>query len=106
MSDCNSTCAAIMAADSESQVISLVRGYLGSFSSERAALVPPSLLAFGINHAKEIAQAAVEVAHREAQAVAEGPEAAFLKDLGTVLSTAAMKLVVLACGETAQTAEG
>ena len=106
MSDCNSTCAAIMAADSEAQVVSLVRSYLASFNADSAALVPPSLLAFGINYAKEIAQAAVEISRREAQAVADGPEAVFLKDVGTVLSTAAMKLVVLACGEQAQTAEG
>jgi hypothetical protein len=104
MSDCKSTCAAIMAAESESQVVSIVRGYLSSFSAERAALVPASLIAVGINHAKEIAQAAVEVASREAQAVADGPEATFLKEVGTVLSTAAMKLVVLACGEQVQAA--
>jgi hypothetical protein len=104
MSDCNSTCAAIMAANSESEVISIVRGYLSSFSMERAALVPPSLIAIGIDHAKEIAQAAVEVAHREAQAIADGPEATFLKEVGAVLSTAAMKLVVLACGEQTQAA--
>lgn len=106
MSDSKSTCAAIMAADSEGQVIALVRNYLSSFTADKAALVPPSLVAFGINHAQEIAQAAVEVANREAQAVANGPEAAFLKDVGTVLSTAAMKLVVLACGEQAQAAAG
>lgn len=105
MSDSKSTCAAIMAAHSEDQVIALVRDYLASFSAEKAALVPPSLVAFGINHAREIAQAAVEVANREAQAVADGPEAAFLKDVGTVLSTAAMKLVVLACGGQPETAE-
>lgn len=106
MTDANSTCAAIMAADSESQVVSIVRDYLTSFSAEKAALVPGSLAAFGINYAKEIAQAAVEVARREAQAIADGPEATFLKDVGTVLSTAAMKLVVLSCGEEAQTADG
>lgn len=106
MSDCKSTCAAIMAADSEGEVVSLLRDYLASFGPEKVALVPPSLLAFGVNHAKEIAQAAVEIANREAQAIADGPEAVFLKEVGTVLSTAAMKLVVLACGEPAQAAEG
>ena len=106
MTDTQSTCAAIMAADSETQVVSIVRGYLQSFSAERAALVPGSLIAFGINHAKEIAQAAVDVARREAQAIAGGPEATFLKEVGTVLSTAAMKLVVLACGEETQAAAG
>jgi hypothetical protein len=106
VTDANSTCAAIMAADSESQVVSIVRDYLTSFSAEKAALVPGSLAAFGINYAKEIAQAAVDVARREAQAIADGPEAQFLKEVGTVLSTAAMKLVVLACGEETQSAEG
>lgn len=104
MSDCNGTCAAIMAADSEAQVVSIVRSYMESFNAEKAALVPGSLVTFGINHAKEIAQAAVEVAQREAQAIADGPEATFLKEVGTVLSTAAMKLVVLACGEQTQAA--
>ena len=106
MSDCDSTCAAIRAAQSEREVISAVRSYLMSFGPDKAALVPPSLAAFGINYAKELAQAAVEVASREAQAAADGPEATMLKEMGTVLSTAAMKLVVLSCGETAQTAEG
>jgi hypothetical protein len=104
MSDCNRICAEIMAAESESQVVSIVRSYMSSLNAERAALVPGSLLAVGINHAKEIAQAAVEVASREAQAIADGPEATFLKEFGTVLSTAAMKLVVLACGVEPETA--
>jgi len=106
MTDTQSTCAAIMAAESDSEVVSIVRNYLASFNGEKAALLPSSLLALGINYAKEIAQAAVEVARREAQAIADGPEATFLKDVGTVLSTAAMKLVVLSCGEEAQTADG
>jgi len=106
MTDTQSTCAAIMAAESESEVVSIVRKYLSSLSTEKAALVPGSLVDVGIAHAKEIAQAAVEVAQREAQAAADGPDAAFLKEVGTVLSTAAMKLVVLACGAEAQTADG
>jgi hypothetical protein len=106
MTDTQSTCAAIMAADSESEVVSIVRKYLSSLSTDRAALVPGSLVAVGVNHAKEIAQAAVEVAQREAQAAADGPDAVFLKEVGTVLSTAAMKLVVLACEVETQAADG
>ena len=104
--DCNSTCAAIMAAGSEGEVVTLVRKYLASLSAERAALVPSTVIAFGINHTRDLAQAAMDVATREAEALADGPEAAFLKEVGTVLSTAAMKLVVLGCGEPAQAAEG
>ena len=104
MTDTHSTCAAIMAADSELQVVSIVRSYLASFSDEKAAFIPGSLIAFGVNHAREIAQAAVEVARREAQAAAE--EAAVLKEIGTVLSTAAMKLVVLGCAVETQPANG
>jgi len=106
MADSNSTCAAIMAAESEPEVISILRDYLSTLGPERTALLPGSLMALGINHAKEIAQAAVELAQREAQAVADSPEAGFLKEVGTVLSTAAMKLVVLACGVETQEAEG
>jgi|KBSSwiStaDraftv2_1062776.scaffolds.fasta_scaffold1807207_2 hypothetical protein len=99
MTDSNRTCAAIMAAGSEGEVVTLVRNYLASLSADKAALIPSSVIALGINHAREIAQAAVEVASREAEALANGPEAAFLKEVATVLSTAAMKLVVLGCGE-------
>ena len=79
-----------------------MRDYLSSLSVANTAFVPGTVLALGINHAKEIAQAALEVARHEAQAAADAPEAALLKDVGTVLSTAAMRLVVLACGVEAE----
>jgi hypothetical protein len=104
MTDCHSTCAAIRAADSEVEVVTLVRNYLGSLGAEKEAILPASVVALG-SHAREIAQAAVEVATREAQLAAEGPHATLLKEIGLVLSTAAMRLVVLGCGEQ-ETAEG
>jgi hypothetical protein len=98
MNDAASTCVAIRSATDQSQVVTIVRDYLASLGSETSAFVPASVLSIGIDHAKEIAQAAVEVARREAQAAADAPETAVLKDVGIVLSTAAMRLVVLAVG--------
>jgi hypothetical protein len=102
--DAPSACAAIQSASTEPEVISIVRSYLASLSAEKAVLVPGDVIALGINHAREIAQAAVEVARREALAAADAPEASFLRDVGTVLSTAAMRLLVLATG--AESASG
>ncbi|HXF77642.1 MAG TPA: hypothetical protein VN598_02175 [Usitatibacter sp.] len=104
MKDVDSTCVALRAASTEAQVVTILREYLSSLGTETVAYVPATVLSLGINHAKEIAQAAVEVGIREAQAAVDAPEAALLKDVGTVLSTAAMRLVVLACGADAQTA--
>jgi hypothetical protein len=105
MTNASSTCTAIRTASTESEVVTLVRQYLATLSAEKTALVPPTLLALGINHAREIAQAAVEVASREALSASDAPEAQFLKDVGMVLSTAAMRLVVLACGAEAHAAQ-
>lgn len=96
--DAPSACAAIGAASTESEVISIVRTYLASQSAEKAVMIPGDVVALGINHAREIAQAALEVARREALIAADAPEASFLKDVGAVLSTAAMRLIVLATG--------
>jgi hypothetical protein len=94
----HSTCVAIRAASTETEVMSAVRGYLSSLSPDKTAILPPTLVTLGINHAQDIAQAALELAGREALAVADAPEAAFLKDAATVLSTAAMRLAVLSIG--------
>jgi hypothetical protein len=102
--DAPSACAAISAASTEPEVISIVRAYLSSQSAEKAVMIPGDVIALGINHAREIAQAALEVARREALAAADAPEASFLREVGTVLSTAAMRLLVLATGTESATA--
>ena len=79
-------------------MVAVVRDYLASLGEEKATLIPGTAIALRVKHAQEIAQAALEVARREAQVAADAPEAIFLKELGTVLSTAAMKLVMLAAG--------
>jgi hypothetical protein len=96
--DVHAAVAAIHAASTEPEVISIVRTYLSSQTPEKVALIPGDVMALGINYAREVAQAAVEVARREAQAAADAPEVGFLREVGTVLSTAAMRLVVLATG--------
>jgi hypothetical protein len=96
--DASTACTAISAASTEPEVISIVRAFLSSQSPEKAKMIPGGVVALGINHAREIAQAALEVARREALVAADAPEASFLKDVGAVLSTAAMRLLVLATG--------
>jgi hypothetical protein len=98
MKDAPSACAAIQAAHTEPEVISVVRTYLSSQSAEKLVMIPVDVMTLGITHAREIARAAVEVARTEALAAADAPEASFLREVGTVLSTAAMRLVVLATG--------
>jgi hypothetical protein len=104
MKDSSSTCQAIQAASTEAQVIAIVREYFAGLSPEKAAYVPTAVLKVGMNYAQDVAQAALEIANREAHAEPDAPEAALLRDVGIVLSTAAMRLVVLACGAEAQTA--
>jgi hypothetical protein len=94
----NSTCVAIRAASTEAEVMSAVRDYLSSLSPDKVAILPPTLVTLGIDYAKDIAQAALELARHEALAVADAPQAAFLNDAATVLSTAAMRLAVLSVG--------
>ena len=102
MKDSSSTCQAIQAASTEAQVISIVREYFAALSPEKAAFVPTAVLKVGMNYAQDVAQAALEIANREAHAEPDAPEAALLRDVGVVLSTAAMRLVVLACGVEAE----
>lgn len=93
-----------MAARTEFQVVSIVRAYLSSLGTDRMALIPGTVIAFGMNHTSGIVQAAVELARHEAETLADAPEAEILKEVGTVLSTAAMKLAVLTHSQP-QTAE-
>lgn len=98
LKDVTSTCVAIRNARTHAEVISTVRAYLSSLNAAASALLPPTLLALGVDHAQEIAQAALELANREAATAADAPEASILKEAATVLSTAAMRLAVLSFG--------
>jgi hypothetical protein len=93
--DCESLCLAIRAARSEAEVIMLVREYLSSLGTAEAALIPPGLTSLAVSHAEEVVQAALELAHREALAAYDAPEAAFLKDAVKVFAAASMRLASL-----------
>lgn len=88
-------CVAIQTAATHADVISAVRNYLSSLDARKVALMPPTILTVGIDHAKELAQASIELAHRELAGSLDEPTAAFLKEAATVFSTAAMRLAVL-----------
>ena len=75
MNDRRATCIAIQTASTEAEVILAVRNYLSSLDADKIALIPPTLLTVGISHAQEIAQAALELARREATAVLDLPSA-------------------------------
>ncbi|MEP7068903.1 MAG: hypothetical protein ABI789_06680 [Usitatibacter sp.] len=94
-STAQTTCVAIRNAATVDHVIDALRSYLDSVEPVHQALLPAGLLTLGVKHAQEIAQAAVELAHREASVAAQAPEASFLKEAATVFSTAAMRLAVL-----------
>ena len=61
----------------------------------KLAAIPASLLTLQINHARDVAAAAVELARHEATMALDAPEAALVKDIATVLSTAAMRLAIV-----------
>ena len=88
-------CVAIQTATTKADVISAVRKYLTSLDASKVALMPPTLLTWGIDHARELAQASIELASRELTAPLDEPTAAFLKEAATVFSTASMRLAVL-----------
>jgi hypothetical protein len=95
MRDGQKTCAAIRGATTPEGVIAVLLDYVATLSPAEAALVPASLTNLAAHHAAEVAAAAVDLARREALVENDAPEAEFLKEVATVLSTAAMRLAVL-----------
>jgi hypothetical protein len=93
--DCAQTCQAIGAATTEGEVVAAVRRYLGSLEHHKLAALPATLLSLQVNHAADIAAAAVDLARHETNLLQHGPEASLLKDVSTVLSTAAMRLAII-----------
>jgi hypothetical protein len=93
----------IRSAATENEVMAAVRNYLECFEPATLAAIPVSLLTLQVNSARDIAAAAVELARHEATMGHEAPEAALVRDVATVLSTAAMRLAVISLqpGETA-----
>ena len=94
--DCHSTYQVIRGASTEREVVGAVRDYLGSLDHAQIAAIPANLLSLQINHARDIAAAAVEVARHEATMAPQAPEADLVKDVAMVLSTAAMRLAIIA----------
>lgn len=72
-----------------------VRDYLEGIEPRALATIPVSLLTLQINHARDIAAAAVELARHEATMTLEEPNAVLVKEVATVLSTAAMRLAIV-----------
>lgn len=102
--DATSTCVAIRNAQTPAEVVAALRDYVAALNAAGLALVPSMLLTVGVDHAREIAQAALELARREAAAAANDPDAAILKEAAMVFSTAAMRLAVLSVGQQSATA--
>lgn len=96
MKDTQSTVRAILAAATESQVVTVVREYLASLSPSQVALLPAGLTSLGISHVEEVVQSALHLVHREMLATLDAPEAVFLKEAALIFSTAAQRLAALA----------
>lgn len=92
---CDTACSTIRTAATELEVIEAVRCYLGGVDSTTLARIPGSLITLQMSHAHDIAAAAVEVARHEAMMPSDAPEADLVKEVATVLSTAAMRLAML-----------
>ena len=93
--DCSAVCRQIQAASSEGEIIEAVRGYLSSIDGSSISALPVSLLSLQASQARDIAAAAVELARREATIAHDAPEAALLRDVTKVLSTAAMRIALV-----------
>ena len=98
MGNAVTTCRAIQKAETPSAVFGLVCEYLSSLGSETAAILPASVMALCAG-THEIAASALAIAQREAAVAPDSTEAKMLKDVGTVLSTAAMRLAMLSAEE-------
>jgi hypothetical protein len=106
LKDTQSTCRAIQAATTETQVVALIREYLSSLSAAEVALLPAGLTSLGISHVEEVVQSALQLVHREMLSVLDEPESAFLREASLIFSCAAQRLAALAKhpGETARSA--
>ena len=92
---CESTCQVIRAASTEAEVVTAVRLYLSELDPAQMKGIPGDLLSLHIHQARDIAAAALELARHEATISQDAPEAAILKDVATVFSTAAMRLALI-----------
>jgi hypothetical protein len=93
--DCSAVCREIQAAGSQVEVMEIVSGYLSSLDDGALASIPVSLASLQASQAREIAAAAVDLARHEMTMAQDAPEAAVVKNVATVLSTAAMRLALL-----------
>ena len=93
--DVAQTCRAIGAATTEGEVVAAVRRYLEALHPRKLAALPATLLSLQVNHAADIAAAAVDLVRHEATLPQHEAEAMLFRDVGTVLSTAAMRLAII-----------
>ena len=93
--DCSAVCRQIQSASNEDEIVAAVRNYLSSIDAPSIAALPASLFALQVNQAGDIAAAAVELARREATIAHDAPEAAIIRDVTKVLSTAAMRMALI-----------
>jgi hypothetical protein len=92
---CASACQVIRAASTEAEVITAVRGYLSGLDHAQLKAIPSDLLSLHVHQARDIASAAIELARHEATISQDAPEAALVKDVAMVFSTAAMRLALI-----------
>jgi hypothetical protein len=92
---CATVCQVIRAASTEAEVITAVRSYLSELDPAEVKAIPGDLISLHIHHARDIAAAALELARHEATISQDAPEAALVKDVATVFSTAAMRLALI-----------
>ena len=93
--DGSDTCRAIREAETEGEVIRALQEYLESLHPMAVAAIPANLLSLSLSQAKDIMGAAVILARHEAKIIEQTPEAAIVKDVSNVLTTAATRLAVL-----------
>jgi len=93
--DCSDVCRRIQAAPTQGAVMEIVSGYLSSLDQAAIASIPISLANLQANQAREISAVAVDLARHEMTIAQDAPEAAVVKNVATVLSTAAMRLALL-----------
>ena len=93
--DCSAACRRIQAAATQGEVLEIVSGYLSSLDAKAVASIPVSLANLQASQTREIAAAAVDLARHEMSMAQDAPEAAMVKGVAQVLSTAAMRLALL-----------
>ena len=94
--DCSAACMKIQSASNQDEIIEAVRGYLSAIDRSSLSRLPVSIVSLQASQARDIAAAVAELASREAAIAQDAPEAALIRDVSKVLSTAAMRIALIA----------